>query len=103
MCNCRSDIEARLLEKVKGQLPEDIKDLSVTLGGYAFFLGGDVTMKNVLPINVEYKAPIKPKKGAPAPAITAFKTKKQTMNMTGNYCMFCGEKYKKEGDQEATA
>lgn len=88
MCNCRSEIEAKLLESVKGQLPGDIKDLTVELGGYAFMLGAELQMKNIMPINVEYQAPVKKAPGT-------FKPKKQTMNMTGSYCMFCGEKYAK--------
>lgn len=95
MCNCRSDIEARLLERVKGQLPGDVQDLTVSLEGYAFMFGASITMKNVMPIRIQYRAPIKPKKGAPALIVTALKDKKQTMSMTGSYCMFCGEKYEK--------
>lgn len=86
MCKCRSDIEARLVDRIKDQIPEGSKELSVRLEGYALVFGDDLglTMKNVLPIKIEYQAPVK--KGG-------FKTKKQTMNMTGNYCMFCGGKY----------
>ena len=92
MCDCRKDIEGRLLDRVKGQVPEGSKDLSVALGGYAFLMGeGTLEMKNVMPINIEYQVPVKKQPGA-------FKRKKQTMNMTGNFCMFCGEKYTKEGE-----
>lgn len=98
MCDCRSDIEKRLLERVKGKIPEGSKNLEVSLGGCAFLFGedGGLDMKNVMPINIEYQAPVKRQPGT-------FKTKKQKMNMTDNYCMFCGEKYAKEQPAEAPA
>lgn len=100
MCNCRSDIEGRLLERMRGQLPADIQELSVSLEGYALFMGGadGVGMKNVMPIRIDYKVPVKPKKGAPTPSVTALKDKKQTMNMVGSYCMFCGVKYEEDAN-----
>ncbi|WP_324731008.1 hypothetical protein [Pseudomonas paeninsulae] len=74
------------MAKIKEQIPAGAVGLSVELGGYAFIVGGPdgIKMKNVMPINIEYQAPNK--KGD-------MKTKKQTMNLTGNYCMLCGEKY----------
>lgn len=98
MCECRSDIEKRLVEHVKAQIPESAVDLSVSLNGYAFMLGeGSLEMKNVMPISIAYRAPTKGTKTKPS----VMRDKKQTMNMTGNYCMFCGEKYEK--DEPATA
>lgn len=88
MCNCRVDIEKRLLANVQAQLPEGSKGLTVSLDGYGFMFGGPggLTIKNVMPIAIEYQEPVKKRPGE-------FKAKKKKMNMTGNCCMFCGEKY----------
>lgn len=77
MCDCRSDIEKRLLDHVGKQLPEGSRNLSVSLQGYAFGVtDGGMKMQNVMPIAVEYEEPVKKKPGE-------FKRKKQTQNMWG--------------------
>lgn len=98
MCNCRSEIETRLVDHVKKQIPEGAVDLGVKLEGYAFMLGeGTLEMKNVMPIAISYRYPTKGTAKKPS----VMREKKQTMNMQGNYCMFCGEKYDK--DEPASA
>jgi hypothetical protein len=95
MCNCRTDIEQKLHAHILTQIPEGSKDLCVRLNGYALLMGeGTLDMKNVMPIDIEYAAPIKRKPGE-------FKVKHTTQNMTGNYCMFCGEKYEKDAEPYA--
>lgn len=98
MCNCRSDIEARLVEKVSQQMPEGSRNLSVSLGGgYAFLLGGSgIAMRNVMPIDIEYEEPLKKRPGE-------FKRKRPKLSMHGNYCMFCGVKYEKDADETEPA
>lgn len=89
MCNCRENTEKRLVERVRGQIPSEATGLSVSLEGYALLFGGSdgVTMKNCMPVKIQYSAPNR--KGD-------IKLKKESINMIGNYCMFCGEKYAKE-------
>ncbi len=97
MCDCRSNIETRLLDKIAAQIPEGSKNLSTKLGGYAFLLGGSgIAMRNVMPIDIEYEEPIKKRPGE-------FKRKRQKMSMHGNFCMFCGEKYVKDADDTEPA
>ena len=84
MCDCAKTVEESAKEKIRAQLPEGSQDFSVELQGYAWLLGGSVSMKNKLNLHIEYDAP--KKKGG-------FTRKKQDMSMVGSYCMFCGEKY----------
>lgn len=88
MCNCRKDIEAKLLEDIPTQLPAGHQRLSVSLEGYALMFGeGVMQSRQIMPIQVKYQAPTK---------AGVMKDKKQTMNMAASYCMFCGEKYDKD-------
>lgn len=89
MCECRENTEKRLVERVRGQIPAEATGLSVSLEGFALIFGGEdgITMKNYMPVKIEYSAPNR--KGN-------IKLKKESLNMMGNYCMFCGVKYEKE-------
>lgn len=90
MCNCREEIEARLLECAKGDVPEGAKDLSVSLKGYGFaIVGNRMEMRNVMRGSVDYQAPVKKHPGT-------FRQKSEPINIVGSYCMFCGEKYQKD-------
>jgi hypothetical protein len=84
MCDCAKTVEERAIEKIRAQLPEGSQGFSVELQGFAWLLGGSVSMKNKLNLHIEYDAP--KKKGG-------FTRKNQDMSMIGSYCMFCGEKY----------
>ena len=92
-CECRSTLEDRLREKVRGQLPEGARSFSGHLEGYAFIMGegNSLGMQPVMPFRVEYEAPKKRGDG--------FAKKKQTFNITANFCPFCG-KAAKPDDQE---
>lgn len=87
MCECRQKNEARLLEAIPTQLPEGATDIGARLQGYALMMGdGVMTSRQVMPFEVTYKLPTK---------AGVIKDKKQSMSLTANYCMFCGEKYDK--------
>ncbi|MCE0464866.1 MULTISPECIES: hypothetical protein [Pseudomonas] len=88
MCNCATEVEAAAKEKIRAKLPEGSRDFSVELQGFAWLLGGTVSMKNKLNLHIEYEVPKKKGDG--------FQRKKQDMSMLGSYCMFCGEKYDKD-------
>ena len=96
MCNCRSQIEEKLLERAKQNAPEGSKDVSVELKGYALILSGSITQKNCMPIAIEYSVPVKKAPGT-------FRTKTEKTTMIGSYCMFCGEKYERDQEQAHAA
>lgn len=87
MCNCRNDIEAKLLNRHKDNSP-DSRLHTAELTGYGFIIT-DSGMKEVgqMPIELTCEAPLK--KGG-------FKIKKERMSMFFTFCPFCGEKYKKD-------
>ena len=95
MCNCATEVETSAKEKIRGKLPENARDFTVELQGYAWILGGTVSMKNKLNLHIEYEVPKKKGDG--------FQRKKQDMSMLGSFCMFCGEKYDKEPVEENAA
>lgn len=92
MCDCKQDIERRLVESLAepDQLPEGASDISARLSGYALMFGGNVMrFRQVMSIEVQFQASTK---------AGAMKLKKQKMSMSANFCMFCGEKYDVQGD-----
>ena len=83
-CDCKTKIEAELLEKFKAKLP-DAEDHSVELQGYGFaIVGSTMELRGYLPI--AGGANHKPKTGA------VWKWKKHKGMMAFSYCPFCGEK-----------
>lgn len=85
-CNCRTDIEERLLTRIKERFP-DSKDHQVELGGYTFILGETLSLKPAMPIIGSH--------------VTTAKSGKKTVkkikeNMIANFCPFCGQSLKKE-------
>lgn len=87
MCNCRNELEEKLLERFKQQAP-DAKNHEASLKGYAFVVG-DNSLRSVgcMPIELTADRPLK--RGG-------YKPKTERMNMFFTYCPFCGEKYKQE-------
>lgn len=82
MCECRKDIEARLLARFKEAAPE-AADHKVDLQGYAFVFG-EANALEMRPY-MTYKA------GATYPLKKGgTKWKQQTGNMMFNFCPFCG-------------
>lgn len=85
MCNCRSEIEAKLLDRVKEQAPEASRAHKAELQGFVFGLTDKgITMRNGLTAAAEWEQ--RNKAGD-------FKLKKVKQSVRGTYCMFCGEKY----------
>ena len=87
-CDCRDNIEQKVLENFKTQNP-DAQDVCVSMGGYGFQLvGNGMRMLQMMPCKITYTNTVK-KTGQQ-------RTKQQTMNITGSYCMFCGKQVKGE-------
>ena len=83
-CECRKDLEQKMLENFKRQNP-DAQDVSVSMAGYAFQLvGNGMRMVNVMPCKIIYKNTVK--------RTGQQKDRQKTINIAGNYCMFCGQK-----------
>lgn len=86
MCDCKKDIEARLLERFKEASP-DAKEHIVNMAGYALIIGeNSLTQKGCMQIEMTAAHPLK--KGG-------YKSKTERSNMIFSYCPFCGEKYEK--------
>lgn len=83
MCNCRQEIEKKLLKKFQEESPE-AKEHSVELMGYALIFGDTLKLKGCMPIKQLAQFPLK--KGG-------FKKKEVKLNMMFTYCPFCGVKY----------
>lgn len=89
-CNCKSDIEARLLERFRSTEAQATGH-TIELQGYALLLGGArMDVRGYMP--VEASARHTTKSGT-------VRVKKQKQNMLFSYCPFCGVPVKDE-DQE---
>ncbi|WP_367846426.1 hypothetical protein [Rhodoferax sp. WC2427] len=81
-CNCRADIEAKLLARFKEQSPE-ASDHGVSLEGYAFLLGNaGMRTQAYMPFKQAAMFPLK-KGGA--------KLQTKHINMMFSFCPFCGQ------------
>lgn len=91
-CDCRKELEAKLLERFKTQTP-GAKSHEAQLKGYSIALFGDAwSLVGVMPIELIAEHPLK--KGG-------FRVKRETSNMIFTYCPFCGKKYNEaKGDAE---
>lgn len=87
MCDCKKDIETKLLERFVSQAPDAIEH-SARLVGYSLIIGNRIEQKGCMTIELSAAHPLK--KGG-------YKTKTERSNMIFNYCPFCGEKYEKGG------
>lgn len=88
MCNCRTELTAKLLESVKKQRP-DSTGHEVEIGGYAFtFTESGITGRDCLPVTIKHFVTIK-KTGEK-------KLRTETTNLMASYCPFCGEKQVKD-------
>lgn len=89
ICECKENIEAKLLERFKEQSPEATEH-SLELQGYGIYMTADrLECKPYMPIEAQALYPLK--KGGT-------KLKKTKQNMVFNYCPFCGLKYKAKGE-----
>lgn len=83
-CNCRADIEAKLLERIKAAKP-DGKEHSAHLQGYAYGVSGaSMVERPYMPFETQVIVPTKKPGGA--------KLVKAKGNMHFSYCPFCGTK-----------
>lgn len=82
-CNCKADMESKLLARFKESEP-DAKEHTVSLQGYALILGEKLEQKGCMTISTAADFPLR--KGG-------YKNKKSNMNMIFTYCPFCGVKY----------
>lgn len=93
MCNCKTELEAKLLERAKEQLP-DSKNHSVEITGYVFAMGpNEITLRQALPVIIKHTVTVK-KTGEQ-------KEKKIVSNVLARFCMFCGEKHVKDEPEAA--
>ena len=83
MCDCKKNIEARLLEMFAEQNQGD--DHRIELGGYGLVIKGNAMKeKGCMPIEGSYLHTLKNGNT---------KRKKVSQSMFFNYCPFCGEQY----------
>ena len=83
-CDCRKDIEQRLLDRFKDQYP-DAQNHGATLMGYTYIIEDlGITTKGFMPIELNAQHPLK--KGG-------VKAKTMRSNMIFTFCPFCGERY----------
>lgn len=99
MCDCKKNNEARLREHFAAKIPAGATDLEVSLSGYAMCFTGPVPYKNYSEVTASFKVPTKGTTSKPS----RLREQKQTVNLLGNYCMFCGEKYAVEEPEAAAA
>lgn len=85
-CTCKSDIEAKLLERFRQERP-DVNKHEAELKGYGLVIGETLESKGFMPLELTAEFPLK--KGG-------FKRKTEKQSMFFNYCPFCGEKYGKK-------
>ena len=84
-CTCRTDIEAKLLERFKESSPE-ATDHSVSLQGYGLvIIENRMESRPCMQIKTTASYPLK--KGGS-------KVKESTQSMMFNYCPFCGKSVK---------
>ena len=88
MCECKKDIESRLLERFKEQSPE-ATDHPLALQGYGLAIMNGL-VKSLPFMSAKQTATFKTAAGG-------VKKKAQIINMTFNFCPFCGEKIDKGG------
>ena len=85
MCNCRTDITNRLLERFKEQSPEATNHY-IELTGYAFIFGKEMEMAEKGCMEIKATANFPLKKGG-------VKEKTTKQNMIFTFCPFCAEPY----------
>lgn len=88
MCNCKKDIEEKLLNRFIEKTP-DAKSHCVKLEGYTLVLQDNRLLQKGY-MDVTLTAAFQVKKTG------EFKAKKQTEFMTFNFCPFCGKAYEEQ-------
>jgi len=80
MCDCRTKIEEKLLDRFKKKEPS-AQDVKIEINGYALIFGDTLSSKPFLPIGGTYKLPNKNGE---------LKTKKIKDCLIASFCPFCG-------------
>lgn len=81
-CNCRSELESKLLERFKSEAPTG-QNHTVALSGYGFcIIDNKVIMRPFLEVT---QTADMPKKAG------GFSVKRTKLNMYFSYCPFCGK------------
>ena len=83
MCNCKKEIEKKLIERYRETAPE-ASGHEAELTGYTLIIGDELKTKGCMPIKLRAKFPLK--KGGD-------KERTSTQNMIFTFCPFCGQKY----------
>jgi hypothetical protein len=92
-CNCKSEIEAKFLEKVKADLPES-SNHNLEMKSYSFLLDGNtMTLRGYMPVEIQHA--VKNKKTG------VERVKKEKTSVLFTYCPFCGVRYKEEKGEAA--
>lgn len=87
MCDCRDEIEKKIVENYSIQHPE-ATEIKSSLKGYGFGMRGDrIIARPLMPFEITASLPLK--KGGR-------KNKKISGSMFFSFCPFCGEKIMKE-------
>lgn len=85
-CNCKTEIEGKLLTRFREMSPE-AQGHEVSLTGYALILGDQLEQKGCMKLEAVADFPLR--KGG-------HKRKTQWQNMIFTFCPFCGKKYSTE-------
>lgn len=88
-CDCKTDIEAKLLEQLKGETPTGSAH-AVSLSNYGFVLLEN--RMTIRPYTVVNTSVTMPKKAG------GFTQKRSTMNMFFSFCPYCGKSVLGEPD-----
>lgn len=88
MCNCKTEIEQKMAAAFMETLPVGSQNLTAELKNYNLLMGGngELEQKNLAAVKFTYTDP----------STGNTKPKKATMTITGNFCMFCGERFGRE-------
>ena len=92
-CECRKDLEARLADRMKEDLPTGYQDYHASLQGYALILSNPIEER--MAVNYEGEVQV-PKKGG-----NGMKRQKIKANIAASYCPFCGKAAKAQDGEEA--
>lgn len=97
MCECKEDLERRLEERFKADLPDGYRNYDARLGCYGLTLGQSLSLAFLVPYTGDVDVPKKTGGG--------MKRQKIKSSIKARYCPFCGEPFdgepgtkNKEGD-----
>lgn len=89
-CECRSEVEAKVRERMESNLPEGFTHYEARLDNYGFAMTGN-TMTTRLMIPYQGEVMVPKKSGG-------MKKQKIKMSVAASYCPFCGKPAQAEED-----